>query len=59
MLSQCPLDKFIFKIRALLNKTVEFYLTCLSFSQIAALSSGSRHYSGKSIFFSQIAKEKK
>ena len=59
MLSQCPLDQFIFKIRVLLNKTVEFSLTCLSCSPIAVLSSGSRHYSGKRQFFSQMAKEKK
>ena len=59
MLSQCPLDQFILKIRVLLNKTVEFALTCLSCSPIAALSSGSRHYSRKNRFFSQIAKEKK
>ena len=59
MLSQCPMDQFIFKIRVLLNKTVEFALTCLSCSQIAALSRGSRHYSRKIRFFSQIAKEKK
>ena len=58
MLSQCPLDQFIFKIRVLLNKAVEFALTCLSCSPIAALSSGSRHYSRKSRFFSQMAKEK-
>ena len=58
MLSQCPLDQFIFKIRVLLNKTVEFSLTCLSCSPIAALSSGSRHYSRKGILFSQMAKEK-
>ena len=58
MLSQCPLDQFIFKIRVLLNKTVEFALTCLSCSPIAALSSGSRHYSRKIRIFSQIAKEK-
>ena len=57
MLSQCPLDQFIFKIRVLLNKTVEFALTCLSCSPIAALSSGSRHYSMKSQFFSQMANE--
>ena len=59
MLSQCPLDQFIFKIQVLLNKTVEFSLTCLSCSPIAALSNGSRHYSGKSQFFSQMAKEEK
>ena len=58
MLSQCPLDQFIFKIRVLLNKEVEFALTCLSCSPIAALSRGSRHYSGKSQFCSQMAKEK-
>ena len=52
------MDQFIFKIRVLLNKTVEFFLTCLSCSPIAALSSGSRHYSGKSQFFSKMAKEK-
>ena len=58
MLSQCPLDLFIFKIRVLVNKAVEFALTCLSCSPIAALSSGSRHYSRKAILFSQMAKEK-
>ena len=56
MLSQRPLDQFIFKIRVLLNKAVEFALTCLSCSPIAALSGGSRHYSRKSIFFSQMVK---
>ena len=55
---QCPLDQFIFKIRVLLNKAVEFALTCLSCIPIAALSSGSRHYSTKGILFSQMAKEK-
>ena len=58
MLSQCPLDTFIFKIRVLLNKTVEFSLTCPSCSPIAALSSGSRHYSGKSQFFFTNGKKK-
>ena len=58
MLNQCPLDQFIFKIRVLLNNAVEFALTCLSCSPIAALSSGSRHYSRKGTFFSQMAKEK-
>ena len=58
MLSQCPLDQFIFKIRVLLNKAVEFALACLSCSPIAALSIGSRHYSRKGILFSQMAKEK-
>ena len=57
MLSQCPLD-FIFKIRVLLNKAVEFALTCLSCSPIAALSSGSRHYSRKGIFFHKWQKKK-
>ena len=58
MLSLCPLYKFIFKIRVLLNKTVEFALTCLSCSPIAALSSGSRQYSGKSQFFHKWQKKK-
>ena len=58
MLSQCPLDQFIFKIRVLLNKAVEFGLTCLSCIPIAALFSGSRHYFRKGILFSQMAKEK-
>ena len=58
MLSQCPLDLFIFKIRVLVNEAVEFALTCLSCSPIAALSSGSRHYSRKAILLSQMAKEK-
>ena len=58
MLTQSPLDQFIFKIRVLLNKTVEFALTCLSCSPIAALSSGSRHYSGKSQFFHKWQKKK-
>ena len=58
MLSQCPLDQFIFKIRVLLNNAVEFALTCLCCSPITALSSGSRHYSRKGILFSQMAKEK-
>ena len=58
MLSQCLLDQFIFKIRVLLNKAVEFALTCLSCSPIAALSSGSRHYSRKSIFFHKWQKKK-
>ena len=58
MLSQCPMDQFIFKIRVLLNKAVEFALACLSCSPIAALSIGSRHYSRKGILFSQMAKEK-
>ena len=58
MLSQRPLDQFIFKIGVLLNKAVEFALTCLSCSPIAGLSSGSRHYSRKGILFSQMAKEK-
>ena len=51
MLSQSPMDQFIFKIRVLLNKAVEFALTCLSCSQIVALSRGSRHYSRKIRFF--------
>ena len=59
MLSQSHSDQFIFKIRVLLNKTVEFSITCLSCRPIAALSSGSRHYSGKSQFFLQMAKEEK
>ena len=59
MLSQCPLDHFIFKIQVLLNKTVEIYLTCLSCSPIAALYNGSRHYSGKSQFFFTNGKRKK
>ena len=58
MLGQCPLDKFIFKIRVLLNKAVEFALNCLSCSPIAALSSGSRHCPRKIRFFSQMAKDK-
>ena len=58
MLSQRPLDQFIFKIRVLLNKTVEFSLTCLSCSPIDALSSGSRHYSWKSQFFHKWQKKK-
>ena len=58
MLSQCPLDQFIFKIRVLLNNVVEFDLTCLSCSPIAALSSGSRHYSRKGIFFFTNGKRK-
>ena len=59
MLSQCPLDQFIFKIRVLLNKAVEFDLTCLSCSPIAVLSSGSRHYSRKGILFFTNGKRKK
>ena len=58
MLSQWPLDQFLFKIRVFLNKVVEFALTCLSCSPIDALSSGICHYSRKGIFFSQMAKEK-
>ena len=53
-----PFGSINFKIRVLLNKAVEFALTCLSCSPIAALSSGSRHYSRKGIRFSQMAKEK-
>ena len=58
MLSQCPLDQFIFKIRVLLNKAVEFALTCLSCSPIAARSSGGRHYSRKGILFHKWQKKK-
>ena len=53
-----PFNQFIFIIRVLLNKAVEFALTCLSCSPIAALSSGSRHYTRKGMLFSQMAKEK-
>ena len=59
MLSQCPLDQFIFKIRVLLNKAREFDLTCLSCSPIAVLSSGSRHYSMKGILFYHKWQKKK
>ena len=58
MLGQCPLDKFIFKIRVLLNKAVEFALICLSCSPVTALSSGSRHCSRKIRFFFTNGKRK-
>ena len=55
MLSLWPLEQFIFEIRVLQNKTIEFARTSLSYRPIAALSTELTVTPGKLLFLHKFA----
>ena len=57
MLSLWPLEQFIFEIRVLQNKTIEFARTSLSYRPNAALSTGVDRDPRKTSVFAQIRAE--